>query len=210
MSTMAERRVGPHRRSRILTALAWWAAAAAGGAAGGVLPHPLAAAMVSAAAVGMLQALTFRSNLRYGAAWFGTTAIAGALGFGATVVGGLAFAEVAGGELPLLREGLAAWVGLAGLGGLLLAAAQAPLSGRRSLALGWCVLGLLAGGTLWPAGLALGHRFGPELAVRLTEVLPQVAGTKVPITQAAAFAAAWLLQSLPFGIMVAATAGDRR
>jgi hypothetical protein len=210
MSAMAERRIEPHRRRRTLTALAWWAAAAAGGVAGGLLPHPLAAAVVSAAAVGMLQALTFRSDLRYGAAWFGATAIAGALGIGAAVVGGFAFAEVAGGERSLVREGLAAWIGLAGLGGLLLAAAQAPLSGRRGLALDWCVLGLLAGGMLWPAGLALGYRFGPDLAARLTEVLPQVAGTRVPIVQTVSFAAAWLLHSLPFGIVVAATSGERR
>ena len=210
MSALAERWAGPRARSGSLTGFYWWAAAAIGGAMGGLLPHPLAAAAASAAAVGMLQALTLRSDLRYGAAWFGATVIAGALGFCAAVVGGLAFAEVAGGELPLLREGLAAWIGLAGLGGLLLAAAQAPLTGRRDLAWGWCFLGLLAGGVLWPIGLALGHRLGPELVLRLTELLPQAAHTRAPIAQAVGFAAAWLLHSLPFGIVIAATSGERR
>ncbi len=210
MTTVAERRVDPRRSGRALVALAWWCVAALGGAAGGLLPEPRAAAIASAAAVGLLQALVLRADLRYGAAWFGASAIAGGLGFGAAVVGGLAFAEIAGGELALLREGLAAWVGLAALGGLLLAAAQAPLSGRRRLAWNWCVLGLVAGGALWPAGLIEGHRFGVALVGRLTEIAPQLADTRVPISQTVAYAAAWLLYSIPFGIVVATTSGERR
>jgi hypothetical protein len=208
MSALADRWAEPRGRSRILTALTWWIAGLIGGAAGGVLPNPLQAAAVSAVAVGLLQTLSFRPDLRYGAAWFGASAVAGSLGFGAAVIGSLAFAGLSGGEPAALREALGAWMALAGIGGLLLAAAQAPLTGRRGLAILWCLLGMGAGAVLWPTGLTLGHRFGADLAREAAAMLPMLEQSTLTVQQAAGFAAAWVLYSLPFGILVAAN--DRR
>ena len=210
MSALAERWAEQRERSRIGTAFAWWLAALAGGAAGGLLTHALGAAAASAILVGLLQALSFRADLRYGSAWFFASSIAGALGFSAMVVGASAFAEVAGREPAALREGLIAWISLAGLGGLLLGAAQAPLSGRRGLGTAWAMLALSSGALLWPLGFAAGHRFGPEAAERLSAALPALADANLPLTQSAAFACAWLLFSLPFGLLVAANSAGRR
>ena len=211
MSAMADRWVEPRSRSSLSLSLIWWSSGAAGGFIGGLTPHPLMAAALSAALVGLMQALAFRPDLRYGAAWFGATAAAGALGFGAMLVGALAFSEIAGGEARLLREGLLAWVGLGALGGFLLAAAQAPLTGRRGLAVAWCVLGVIGGAILWPAGFAIGRRFGPELAAAVAEVAPQLSFlTADPVAQAASFAMAWLLYALPFGLLVGSRSGGGR
>jgi hypothetical protein len=209
MSAMAEGWSEPRSRSRWVLFLIWWAAAAAGGLAGGLLPNPFAGAAVSAALVGLLQALAFRPDLRYGAAWFGSTAIAGAIGFAAMLVGALAFSEISGGEPGLLRQGLAAWIGLSALGGLLLAGAQAPLAGRRNLTIGWCALGLFAGAVLWPAGFATGHRFGPELALLLFPLERPAGEPSHSVAQAAAFALAWFFHSVPFGILVASSSAER-
>ena len=209
MSAMAEGWSEPRSRSRLVLFLIWWAAAAVGGLAGGVLPNPFAGAALSAALVGLLQALAFRPDLRYGAAWFGSTAIAGAIGFSAMLVGALAFAGVAGGEPALLRQGLAAWIALSASGGLLLACAQAPLAGRRSLTIGWCALGLFAGAVLWPAGFATGHRFGPELASLILEPEQPGDGSSSSLAQAAAFALAWFFHAVPFGILVASSGAER-
>ncbi len=177
---------------------------------GGLLAQPLAAAALSAVLVALLQALALRPDLRYGVAWFGATSVAGTLGFGAAIVGAGAFAQVPENDPALLREGLAACIGLGAIGGLLLAAAQAPLTGRTRLARNWCLLGLLGGGALWPAGLAFGYRFGPELALRLAEISPEVYATPDATRQAVGYAAAWLLYSLPFGILVAANSTRAR
>jgi hypothetical protein len=185
-------------------------AGAVGGMMGGLLPQPLAAAALSATLVGLLQALTLRPDLRYGAAWFGATSIAGTLGFAAAIVGARAFTQAIEDDPYLWREGLAAWIGLGAMGGLLLAAAQAPLTGRRRLASSWCLLGLLGGGALWPAGLAIGYRFGPDLALWLAEINPTIHATPEAVRQAAGYAIAWLLHSLPFGILIAATSAHRR
>ncbi|HEX6101531.1 MAG TPA: hypothetical protein VF031_00655 [Alphaproteobacteria bacterium] len=209
MSAMAEQWSEPRRRASL--SLSWWSAAAAGGLAGGLLPQPLLASALAAALVGLLQALAFRPDLRYGAAWSGATALAGAVGFGAMVVGARAFADVAGGEPGLVREGLLAWLGLGALGGLLLAAAQAPLTGRPGLASAWCILGIVGGGILWPAGYAIGRRYGPELGASIAELAPQLSFlTAEPVGQAAAFALAWLLHALPFGLLVASRSGGER
>jgi hypothetical protein len=211
MSAMADRWIEPQRHRSLGLSLTWWSAGAIGGLAGGLFPNPLVAAALSAALVGLLQALAFRPDLRYGAAWFGATAAAGAFGFAAMLVGALAFAEVAGGEAPLLREGLLAWMGLGAIGGLLLAAAQAPLTGRRGLAITWCILGVAGGGILWPAGFAIGRRFGPELGASIAELIPHLSLlTGEPAGQAASFATAWLLHALPFGLLVAARSGGGR
>ncbi|MDF2763948.1 MAG: hypothetical protein K0S81_942 [Rhodospirillales bacterium] len=209
MSAMAEQWSEP--RSRAGLSFSWWSAAAAGGLAGGLLPDPLLAAAVASALVGLLQALAFRPDLRYGAAWSGATTLAGAVGFGAMVIGATAFAEVAGAEPALVREGLLAWLGLGALGGLLLAAAQAPLTGRPGLAAAWCILGIVGGGILWPAGYAIGRRYGPELAASIAEAAPQLSFLAAePVGQAAAFALAWLLHSFPFGLLVASRSGGER
>lgn len=60
---------------------------------------------------------------------------------------------------------------------------------------------------LWPAGLTLAHRFGADLAPDLAAALPHLAA-RLPVHQAAGFAAAWFLYSLPFGVLVAVN--DRR
>lgn len=193
----------------LTTGLCWWGGAAVGGALGGLLLQPHAAIAASACAVALCQALTFRSDPRFGAAWFGATAVSGALGFGAAVIGGIAFAEVAGHELQFASQAALAWVVLSALGGLLLAAAQAPLTGRRNLATAWCILGIFAGGVLWPAGLVLGHWVGPELARKLGEIYPQTPALKTSVVQATAFAAAWLLYSLPFGLIVTSALRSR-
>lgn len=202
MSTLAASWTAQQWRICLTTGLCWWGGAAIGGALGGLLLQPHAAIPASACTVALFQALTFRADPRFGTAWFGATTVAGALGFGATVVGGTAFAEVAGHELSLSGQAAAAWIVLSALGGLLLAAAQAPLTGPRKLAWAWRILGLFAGGVLWPAGLVLGHWLGPELARGLVEIYPQSAALKTSVVQATAFAAAWLLYSLPFGVIV--------
>ena len=210
MSALAERLTTSRRQRRLAAPLAWWAAGAIGGMVGGLASHPLAGAAISAALVGLLQALALRPDLRYGVAWLGSTTLAGALGFGAAVVGAGAFAQVIEGDPALRSEGLAAWIGLGALGGLLLAAAQAPLTGRAGLAWSWCPLGLLAGGALWPAGLAIGQRFGPELALWLIEINPDLHLTPDAARQAVGYAAAWLLHSVPFGMLVAANSTRER
>jgi hypothetical protein len=208
VSALAEKWVEPRVGGRTAIALTWWLAALIGGAIGGAVPHPLQGAAASAAAVGLLQTLSFRPDLRYGAGWFCASALAGSLGFGAAVIGGLAFADLTGGEPAALREGLAAWAALSAIGGLLLAAAQAPLTGRRGLGIVWCLLGLCAGAVLWPAGLTLGHRLGVEASREAASLLPQLADHEGSLRQAVEFAMAWFLHSLPFGLMVAAN--DRR
>ena len=150
MSTLAASWTAQQWRICLTTGLCWWGGAAIGGALSGLLLRPHAAIPASACTVALFQALTFRADPRFGTAWFGATTVAGALGFGATVVGGTAFAEVAGHELPLSGQAAAAWIVLSALGGLLLAAAQAPLTGPRKLAWAWRILGLFAGGVLWP------------------------------------------------------------
>jgi hypothetical protein len=202
----------PRGRRRMALWLVWWLGGALGGLIGGLLPHPLVAAAVAAALVGLFQALAFRPDLRYGAAWFGATAAAGAVGFGAMVLGALAFAGAAGGDPAIAREGLLTWIALGAAGGLLLAAAQAPLTGRPGLAASWCLLGLIGGGVLWTAGLAIGRRFGPELASALAAAVPQLSGQAAgeSLAQAAGFALAWLLHGLPFGLIVAGASGDDR
>jgi hypothetical protein len=211
MSALAEGWTTQRRwRISLSSGFCWWGGAFIGGAIGGLVLQPHSAVVSSAIAVALLQALAFRSDFRYGAAWFGATAVAGAIGFGAAVVGGLAFAEAAIHNSPVLGQASAAWLVLSALGGLLLAAAQAPLTGRRDLAWGWCILGLFAGGVLWPAGLVLGHWLGPELSAQLALVYPQSPALKASIVQATAFAAAWLLHSLPFGVIVTSASGERR
>jgi hypothetical protein len=202
----------PRGRSRAALWLVWWLGGALGGMLGGLIPHPIVGAAMASALVGFFQAIAFRPDLRYGAAWFGATAVAGAVGFGAMVLGALAFASVAGGDPAIAREGLLTWIALGAGGGLLLAAAQAPLTGRPGLAASWCLIGLLGGGVLWPAGLAIGRRFGPELASALAGVVPPLSGAAALdlVAQAAGFALAWLLHALPFGLIVAGAAGEDR
>lgn len=210
MSAMADRWTRHRSRSSLALAAVWGLAGAVGGFAGGLVPHPLLGAVLSAALVGLFQALTFRPDLRYGAAWFGATAAFGAVGFAAFAVGALALAEVAGADTPLFRQGLLAWIALGAMGGLILAAAQAPLTGRHSLALTWCALGLLGGSVLWPAGFAIGRRFWPELADGVAGLAPQITFLATePAGQAASFALAWLLYVLPFGMLVASRSRDR-
>lgn len=210
MSAIVEPWAETRGRGWIVAPLVWWAASAAGGLAGGLLSHPLLGAAFSACVVALLHALALRGDLRYGSAWFVASALAGTLGFAAAVVGAGAFSEAAGGDPALLREGLAAWIGLGAAGGLLLAAAQAPLTGRRTLALVWCALGLSGGGLLWPAGLALGYRFGAEGAMRLAEIFPQMTLTPRSAEQALGYMLAWLLHSLPFGLLVATNSARER
>ena len=188
---MAQTWTAQHWRICLSTGFCWWGGAAIAGALSGLLLHPRPAVAASACAVALFQALTFRSDRRYGVAWFGATAVAGAVGFGAAVVGSIAFAEVANRNLPLSGQAAAVWIGLSALGGLLLAAAQAPLTGRRNLAWAWCITGLFAGAVLWPAGLVLGQWVGPELARRLAEIYPQTPALNGSVVQATAFASAW-------------------
>jgi hypothetical protein len=210
MSALADRWTNQRSRSSLGLSFVWGLAGAAGGFAGGLVPHPLLGAVLSAALVGLVQALTFRPDLRYGAAWFGASAAAGAIGFAAFVVGALALAGVAGEESPLFRQGLLAWIALGAAGGLLLGAAQAPLTGRRGLALTWCGLGLLGGAVLWPAGFAIGRRFWPELADGIADFAPQLTFLAAePAGRAASFAMAWLLYVMPFGMLVASRSGGR-
>jgi hypothetical protein len=193
------------QRSRFLLVLAWWSAAAVGGAIGGFVQDPRLAAAASAFAVALLQAAVLGADFRYSAAWFGCSALGGAAGMFLAVIGGLAAIEVSGEGAEVIREGLIAWIALSAIGGLLLASAQAPLTGRRSLALWWLALGVVGGAVLWPLGLALGDHFGPRIGAGLVglQLWPSSPQNDGLIAQACSLAAAWALHAVPFGLVVA-------
>ena len=196
---------GLRRRSATLVALAWCAAAAAGGAIGSLAGDARLCAAASAVAVALLQAALLGSNLRYGSAWFLASGLAGAAGMFLSVIGGVALLEAAALDANALGEGIAAWLVLGAVGGALLAATQAPLTGRRSLALTWLGLGAAGGAVLWPLGLWLGYRYGPALGQRMAELgLGLSEGRPVETaSRLLGFTAAWLLHAIPFSLLFA-------
>jgi hypothetical protein len=202
-------------RDRVLLAVAWWSGAAVGGllggSIGGVAGDPRIGAIASAVVVALLQASLLGPAVRSGVPWFCISALAGTLGMLLAVVGGLALQEAAQAAPEQIPQGLAAWAALSGAGGLILAAAQAPLVGGRGVAAGWTVLGAVAGAFLWPIGLAVGRRFGPDLAEAAASVglIPEGEESAVPIVAASCLAAAWLLHAIPFGLLYASPAVRR-
>ena len=196
-------------RERAILAVAWYSAGGIGGllggSIGGVAGDPRVGAVASAVVVALLQASLLGPGPRASLCWFGASAAGGALGMLLAVIGGVALQEAVQTAPDQASQGLAAWLVLSGLGGTILAGAQAPLIHARRAAIAWIVLGSIAGACLWPVGLALGSHYGPGLAegaVRLG-LIPTGTDARAPITQASCLAAAWLLHALPFGFLTA-------